>query len=544
MFFIHRLLPEAADACAEVGKGSNSVKKVLSFVCCGAVPLIHSESMLAVMGRIWFQSLFFSASAALLSFGCAAPSGGAPSVPVAGGVLAVSDRVIDDAYIGNGVQWDPYEMHDDGGGFSASDRQRLATRLAWMSPRFIRVMGSIRSYMTDGRFDPARDMDDLHMILGYCEAHDVTVLLGDWGGGAVDPKRRSVDERLIDCCGEMVRYLVEECGYTCIRYYNMVNEPNGSWSSTCGDYALWLRAAQAMDAALRRRGMGGRVRLVAPDAAVWTTAETDWVSGSRRDLDDAVGLYDIHTYPSKAQINSGEYAAMIAAYRAAAPDSAKMILGELGIKYIDPRDAAFDAENKRRIAADPGASIEDSQMFVFDTMYGIDVADAIMQTAAAGYSGCVVWMLDDAMHTKEPGRLKVWGFWNILGEERYGAQKERIRPWYYAVSLLCRYFPPGCRIVASEIEGVDGVRSMVGFSDGGATLAVVNTHADRAVELTLRGLPAALSDLSLYVYGEGVLKLDGERLSPVAGGLSLGQGARIRLEPETMLVYTSMPDPK
>ena len=145
------------------------------------------------------------------------------------------------------------------------------------------------------------------------------------------------------------------------------------------------------------------------------------------------------------------------------------------------------------------------------------------------------------MHIKEPGRLKIWGFWNILGEERYGAEKERIRPWYYAMSLLCRYFPQGCRITASEVEGVNGVRSMVGRTDEGVTLAVVNTHADCAVELTLRGFEA--SGLSLYVYGEG-LKLDGERLLPTEQVVALEEGARIRLEPETMLVYTSMTEPR
>lgn len=295
-----------------------------------------------------------------------------------------------------------------------------------------------------------------------------------------------------------------------------------------------------MEASLQRHGMAGRVKLVAPDAAVWTPAETDWVSRSVGDLGAAVGLYDIHTYPSKVQINSGEYSAMISAYRAAAPASAKMILGELGLKYIDPRDAAFAAENDRRIAADPDASPGDSQMFVFDHMYGTDVADAVMQTAACGYSGCVVWMLDDAMHMKEPGKLKIWGFWNILGEERYGAEKERIRPWYYAVSLLCRYFPQRSQIVASEVSGVEGVRAMFGRKAGGATLAVVNTDRERAVELTLGGECSGLTGLSCYLYGKGVLKLDGERLLPVECGMTLAPGSRIRLEPETMLVYTSM----
>ena len=55
-------------------------------------------------------------------------------------------------------------------------------------------MSGIRSHMTDGRFDPARNMDDLHMILGYCNTHGVTVLLGDWGGGLADWQQQTVDE--------------------------------------------------------------------------------------------------------------------------------------------------------------------------------------------------------------------------------------------------------------------------------------------------------------------------------------------------------------
>ncbi len=61
-------------------------------------------------------------------------------------------------------------------------------------------------------------------------------------------------------------------------------------------------------------------------------------------------------------------------------------------------------------------------------MYGTDMADALFQTIHAGYSGCIAWMLDDAMHFKEaPDKLKIWGFWNIFGDEIFGAGEERVR---------------------------------------------------------------------------------------------------------------------
>ena len=45
-----------------------------------------------------------------------------------------------------------------------------------------------------------------------------------------------------------------------------------------------------MHASLRRCGLGDRVTLVGPDAAVWTTAETHWVSRTADELGDAVGI--------------------------------------------------------------------------------------------------------------------------------------------------------------------------------------------------------------------------------------------------------------
>ncbi|WP_418993013.1 hypothetical protein [Alistipes sp.] len=424
--------------------------------------------------RIALWACLCAATAALASAGAETRSASlaaqAEPLPAA---LVLTDRIVVDRYAGCGVEWDPYEVHDASGGFSDADRKRLTDRLEFMRPRLVRVMTNIASHLDPaGRFDPARTPDDLHLILGFCQSHGATVLLGDWGGGVVDRAAGRVRAERIDRCGELVSYLVDTCGYDCIRYFNLVNEPNGWWSATDGDYALWLRAARTMEDALRRRGLGRRVTLAGPDVAVWTPAETPWVSDCARDLGDAVGLWDIHTYPSKVQVNSGEYSRLLAAYRTAAPAGAPMILGELGLKFVDPRDSLLAAENDRRIAADPWASPSDSQFFVFDTGYGTDIADAVMQSAACGYAGCVVWMLDDAMHLCEPGKLKTWGFWNILGEERYGADRERIRPWYYAVSLLCRYFPPRMRILASEVTGAEGVRSMFGRSAEGTTLAL------------------------------------------------------------------------
>ena len=81
---------------------------------------------------------------------------------------------------------------------------------------------------------------------------------------------------------------------------------------------------------------------------------------------------------------------------------------------------------------------------------------------------------------------------------------------------------------------------MWGCSDGKPTLAIVNTNRDRAVELTLEGADSSLAGLDRYLYAEGGLKLDEERLLPVDERIALRSGDRIRIDPGSMVVYTAL----
>ena len=55
-------------------------------------------------------------------------------------------------------------------------------------------------------------------------------------------------------------------------------------------------------------------------------------------LKDEIGLYDIHTYPSKITVNSGEYTDIIRAYKQAVPAGRKIVMGEIGFKFVEPAD--------------------------------------------------------------------------------------------------------------------------------------------------------------------------------------------------------------
>lgn len=456
-------------------------------------------------------------------------------------------RIVNRGYIGNGVQWDPYAL-DYGRGrvaISEVDWEKLYARLDFMRPAFIRVMINTTSVVRDGRLDPARTPEDLLRILDYCRTRGVTVMFGDWGGRIADATAGTIDRTLIDHAAAYAAYLVEERGYDCIRYYNLVNEPNGWWSSTEGRFDLWAEAARCFRERLAARGLADRVSLVAPDAAIWGPEEAWWVARSRDEV-SGIGLYDIHTYPSKCTVNSGDYTRILQAYRDEVPAGAKIVMGEIGFKFVEEADSLYRDENLRRAAAHTNASMDDSQMFVYDTMYGTDMADALFQTVNAGYSGCVAWMLDDAMHAKEaPDKLKIWGMWNIFGEEIFGEREERVRPWYYAWSLMCRCLPQGSDFCAVETSGADGLRAIAAVKEGHRTVAVVNV-AREACEVRLEA-PAwgRIEGATRYRYGEGLYRTEGDHtLLPDAERvrLDLAQGETLLLPGESLLLITELND--
>ncbi|MCD8193022.1 MAG: hypothetical protein LUD74_00415 [Tannerellaceae bacterium] len=456
-----------------------------------------------------------------------------------------TDRLINDSYIGNGAQWDPYQG-DYGNGpveISPADWQKLYDRLDFMRPQFMRVMINTTSQWKEGKPLPAHNTTSIDNILGYCQSRGVTVMFGDWGGGMVSARAGEVNKTPIRYAAEYLNYLVNTKGYTCIRYYNMINEPNGDWSATNTSYPLWAEAIRSMYQEMKQLKLTGKVGLVGPDAAIWDTTETWWVDSCALGLNDQIALYDIHTYPSKITVNSNEFTPIIDAYRQKVPEGKKIVMGEIGFKFVEPADPLYLQENIRRTQATPYASTDDSQMFVYDYMYGTDMADALFQTVNSGYSGSVVWMLDDAMHSKEsPEKLKVWGFWNILGEEYFGAEQEKVRPWYYAWSLLTRYMPAGANVWETTVSGNPAIKAIAVEQAGKYMLAVVNVSGEsKEIRLTSTTLPQ-LEDCRKYMYAEGMLRTEGDHIllpNETGVNLHLHRGETFTLPAESLLVLTT-----
>lgn len=453
--------------------------------------------------------------------------------------------IVNDSYIGNGAQWDPYQL-DYGKGkleISEADWKKLYDRLDFMRPQFIRIMINTSAFLDRGKWRPEKGMETLSKMLEYCQSRGVTVLFGDWGWSVLDTQEARINEKNMRHAAKLLDYLVHERGFTCIQYYNLINEPNGDWAATNRSYPLWASSVRQFHTYMEQVGVVDEVCLVGPDVAIWDKGEAWWIDSTAVQLGDRVGLYDIHTYPSKITVNSGIYSNLISAYKNRVPEGKKIVMGEIGFKFVEEADSLYKQENIRRAKAKGHASLEDSQMFVYEYMYGTDMADALFQTVNCGYSGAVAWMLDDAMHANEaPDKLKIWGFWNIFGEEQFGAEEETLRPWYYAWSLLTRYMPAGSKIYKTQVAGDLAIKAILIEKEGHYMLAVVNVSKEaKEVKIASIQMPV-LSGCKKFIYAKGTLKTDGDAiLLPNEANLTLhlAKGMHLALPAESLLVYTN-----
>lgn len=271
---------------------------------------------------------------------------GFPASTIGQVILSIDETsVISNEYIGNGVQWDPYTM-DYGHGrltFSDADIAKIYERLDFMQPAIVRMMINASSLSSEnGTPDFNNYYPNVEFLLKYCQSRGIDVVFGDWGGSLISHNDKLINRKNITTLVSFIRYLLDEKGMDCIRYLNFVNEPNGYWSATDGDFELWRDGMRIIHSEIEKQGLANRISLIGPDAAIWTTDETWWIEKTASDIGNIIGLYDIHTYPSKYTVNTNQYYEIIKSYRDCVPANHKIIMGEIGLKYVAPEDKALN----------------------------------------------------------------------------------------------------------------------------------------------------------------------------------------------------------
>lgn len=467
--------------------------------------------------------------------------------------ITISTEVLSTEFIGNGAEWDPYDEAESwGSNVSESDWQKLFHRLDYMKPSYVRCMinSPYRYYdAATGKYDKDRNIESISRLLQYCTDRDIMVMYGEYNPPTWAMKQ---DQKWIDMSVDYLNYLVNELGFSCIKYFVIFNEPDGDWASTNGDYTLWKQMLIRFSEKMKTYpGLSEKVAFAGPDVVIdyknpaSSYDAEGWVRQSATDLDSLIGVYDIHGYPGQAQVRSGEYAAILANYKQHVPSGKQIVLGEAGYKYRREADSLLMAEYNRRVENHPYTKGSDCNMLVYDYFYGLDMPLLAMEVMNGGFAGMAVWMLDDAMHSRnDSGKtedVKLWGMWNILGKEVFNKpSEEEMRPWFYTWSLMCRYFPAGADILKTTLNQSDSdIYSVSGMHNGKLTVAIVNVgDKNKAVHLRL---PQSLESVDIYLYEEGNRQTDADGFPiPVQRKQNLDKDYHTMLNAQSFILLTEM----
>lgn len=182
--------------------------------------------------------------------------------------------------------------------------KQIQKHASWLGMNFVRVELSQRMYEPERQqftWD-SEEMQTLYNILDWAEAHDVDVFLqqmwmaADWNSLPKIHPLISAPKNLDDFANSiatLLEYLIDEKGYTCIKYFCMTNEPPGGTWGYWWEYGenpgqiedAWARLNQEF----KDRGID--IPISGPD---WTDMPP--FEEEKLGMADSFGAIDIHSY--------------------------------------------------------------------------------------------------------------------------------------------------------------------------------------------------------------------------------------------------------
>lgn len=422
------------------------------------------------------------------------------------------------SFIGFGAQWDS-AAYDD---YEVSDQdfEVIANRIRWMRTPIVRIMMLSRwCCIGDGILDfNTREMQVLYRHLNACQQAGIDVMLTDWGcereWTKVPGVQDTADPAFAEIIGDYMAHLLNEKGYSCIKYFVFVNEPNYE----IGNFDRWKQGLLNVAAAFKKRGLESRLQLVGSDES----NAPDWHHNAVDQLKDTLAVYDVHLYAGDAMVRPGQLETFFKEhwdYALANDPNAKskpMIVGEAGLNDD---------------AVHPGANLRIDTFF-----YGLFMADYAVQAARAGSAAVSAWQMDDNGHKDFQ-----WGLWDN------NAKGLRIRPWFYPWSLLCRYFPKGATIYrpAQPSPEVRILAASLHATKADApqwTCCVVN-RGDTEARYTFRVPNAPKQNMQQFVYlpEQSPTTDEGFPKPAQTAEVDLAQGVELVCAPGSVLVATTLP---
>ncbi|MGH3303316.1 MAG: hypothetical protein ACRDOK_16865 [Streptosporangiaceae bacterium] len=393
---------------------------------------------------------------------------------------SVGTNPTDQAWLGFGINEYPQDRNRSGAAIPWTNSAWALTtqRLAFLRPGLTRINVYLGWFNPSGNltsFDwNTWQMRNLDQVLSWYRASGLRVQIGMWHDvvdGPPDNPDVYTSKAWADVQAALLYRLVKVDGYGNIYGYAGLNEWDCQYMHPPAGFtwSQWQTATSNLRSAFTAAGL--HTALIGPDTGC------SGPSAPLRAAEDepgALAAYEDHDYPTERQIISGEVESQYA-------------------PVVSRVDRA-DARRKPLYVAEMGVSDPDytPDPPIGSYAYGLDMFDYAVQALRSGAAGALAWCLDGFDDNKN------CGMWNISGNDGGTA----LRPWFYAWSLLCRFFPPGATIYAMREPAqvrIAAARIPIGNGSSSWTFALVNRlSTPQVVTLAMPGWRGGTFDEFVY----------------------------------------------
>jgi len=455
-----------------------------------------------------------------------------------------------------GAEFDPhfYAQNAVGrpdAGIKAEDFQIVEDRVTRMGLQKFRVMiqpqwyepynDNDDPYVTDfGAFKwNTVEMQSLCQVLDLAQKNNMSVCLAIWGCtrkvGMIEPEYADVTTCFMcdyDAChnwmcppedvnefGEnfaaLVKYLIEEKGYTCVNEVTPFNEPGGDIIPPEG----YMKVCRALDEHFRRLGVRDKVRFNLSDNI---DTHQYYLEACAEELKGIADIFNSHTYifgyeTPNDTVLAWERNNVAISQRA----GLKHIVGEYGSNQCVGASRQKDIDTYLR---------------------GVLMVRHALNFFNAGACAISYWSLIDQYYNYNApyGSMQQLGMWRSVKKEyaqdttysRINSDYE-CRPQYYAYSLLSSRVRPGAEIHPIQ-TGRDFAAATAFKNADGKWVYVIANQENK--ELALNIATEAEGEFELITYQEGKLPSDGSLIAP-EGTAKAKKGSLKIVAPSRSVLY-------
>ena len=373
--------------------------------------------------------------------------------------LQITDEITCNSLMGFGFEDDGwfYNKVNKKAGVTEKDYKLNEDRIKWLEPDWVRMFFWHHEWQpdvlkTNFTFESPNMKSHYKTLELYQEMKVPVVYAGtDWGQNTL----YNNPEAFAFGVGEMFDYLIKKKGFTCIKYWTMLNEPDQAPTLSDQSFRTYILLHKLVKEEFKKRNLN--IKIIGSDDA----SNINWFRLCAFDNEyyDLIDILSSHRYFRPAEVGlmedyfAGRMEIMSAHYK-----KKPFITGEYGF------------------TANQTDSHYSPLMETYD--YAILNAEFCIEMLNSGSAGASIWTSHSAYYAEEGSLMKL-GLW------RFKDKNWSKRPIYYSAAIFLRNVKAGEK--AFKVNSDNPQKVLAGKA--GDTVFWVN-KSDKHEEILIKGFPA------------------------------------------------------